>query len=347
MRNENGYGTIVCLDKTGKKRKKPFGVRITSGWSPEGKQQYKYLSFHATEREAQRALKDYNRNKDVVAADSYTITFEQLFQLWRTRNENKMTKTNLQAYTAVYNLVPQLHKCKMKDLKSTHLQVAMDSVNRKHGSKAKLKSLMNQMYELGILDDLVMKNYSKGINLNCVQEESGNIFTPDEITHLWTLSGKNKTAEDILILIYTGMRIREALGVIPHMDVHLDENYIACHGTKTKSSDRPIPIHPDIKPILERRMGYAKLFQNTRGQGVAYRTFAYHYNGLMESLGWNHIIHDTRKTFITILHENNIPMEDISSIVGHKQKTITARVYLRTSVQHLVNKMVNVVFPKP
>ena len=347
MRNENGYGTVVCLDKTGKKRKKPFAVRITSGWTDEGKQQYKYLSFHTSEREAQRALKEYNRNKDVIAADAYTITFGELFQIWKTRNESKMTEKNLKAYAAVFNLVPQLHKCKMKDLKSTHLQVAMDSVNRKHGSKAKLKSLMNQMYELGILDDLVMKNYSKGINLNCVQEESGNIFTAEEITHLWTLSAKNRIAEDILILIYTGMRIREALGVIPHMDVHLEENYIECHGTKTKSSDRPIPIHPDIKPILEKRMGYSKLIQNTRGSGMAYRTFAYHYENLMESNGWNHIIHDTRKTFITILHENNIPMEDISSIVGHKQRTITARVYLKTSVQHLVNKMVNVVFPKP
>jgi hypothetical protein len=41
MRNENGFGSIVCLDKSGKKRRKPWAVRITTGWK-DGKQQRKY-----------------------------------------------------------------------------------------------------------------------------------------------------------------------------------------------------------------------------------------------------------------------------------------------------------------
>ena len=39
MRNENGFGSIVCLDKSGKKRRKPWAVRITTGWK-NGKQLY-------------------------------------------------------------------------------------------------------------------------------------------------------------------------------------------------------------------------------------------------------------------------------------------------------------------
>lgn len=53
MKNQNGIGSIVCLDKTGKKRRKPFAVRITTGWK-DGKQVRKYLGYYKTQT---------NRNK--------------------------------------------------------------------------------------------------------------------------------------------------------------------------------------------------------------------------------------------------------------------------------------------
>lgn len=37
MRLANGTGSIVCLDKTGKKIRKPWAVRITFGWKEKKK----------------------------------------------------------------------------------------------------------------------------------------------------------------------------------------------------------------------------------------------------------------------------------------------------------------------
>ena len=37
MKHENGYGSVVCLDKTGKKSRKPYAVRLTTGWKNEKK----------------------------------------------------------------------------------------------------------------------------------------------------------------------------------------------------------------------------------------------------------------------------------------------------------------------
>ena len=53
MKNQNGIGSIVCLDKTGKKRRKSFAVRITTGWK-DGKQVRKYLGYYKAQT---------NRNK--------------------------------------------------------------------------------------------------------------------------------------------------------------------------------------------------------------------------------------------------------------------------------------------
>lgn len=341
MRNENGYGTVVCLDKTGKKRRKPWAVRITVGWV-DGKQKTKYLGYYATRKEATLELAKYHMSG--VSADASTITFNELFQNWEEKNKGKLTERNLQGYRAVYRLTPELHSKKVKDIKAKTLQEAMDSVNKKYASKSKLKSLWNQMYELGLIDDLVMKNYSTAVDLKCVQEESGNDYSREEIKNLWDLSKTNPLAEDILLLIYTGMRINEALNVVPETDIHLEEGYIECHGTKNKAADRPIPIHDDIKPLLEKRMHQPYLFMNTKGSKTQYRAFSYAYTKLMDDLGWEHIIHDTRKTFVTILHENNIMTEDIASMAGHTQKGITAKVYLKVNIDNLISKMKNVSF---
>ena len=42
MRLANGFGSVVYL---GKKRRKPYGARVTVGWTDEGKQKYKYINF--------------------------------------------------------------------------------------------------------------------------------------------------------------------------------------------------------------------------------------------------------------------------------------------------------------
>ena len=61
MKHQNGYGSIVCLDKTGKKRRKPYAVRLTTGWK-DGKQQRKYLGYYKAQKEA-RPTKIGGNNK--------------------------------------------------------------------------------------------------------------------------------------------------------------------------------------------------------------------------------------------------------------------------------------------
>lgn len=336
QRAENGWGTVVCLDKTGTKRRKPWAVRVTIGWE-DGKQKTKYIGYYEKEKEAQRALLEYNSKG--ISYNANSVTFEQIYKMWQERNEGKLTPKNFSAYNAVYNLVPQLHKMKMKDIKSRQLQVVMDSVNRKYASKVKLKSLMKQMYQIAILDDLVMKDYSMLLDIKCKQEESGRVYSHEELAHLWEIQEQNELVKDILVLLYTGMRIGEALSVRPKEHFHLENGYFECHGTKNESSDRLVPIHPAIMQIMEERKDREWLFLNTNGQKAQYRAFSYSYDKLMDSLGWEHIIHDTRKTFATILHENDILDSDIKAIIGHKQVGVTHQVYIKHRIERLVEKI--------
>lgn len=336
MRNSNGYGTIVCLDKTGKKRKNPWAVRVTIGYE-NGSQKTKYIGYYATRSDAQMALAKFHANQ--MSVDSASITFGELFDLWKRKRVDTLTEKNLAAYSAVYRLTPQLHDRKLKDIKSVQLQEAMDSVDRKHATKSKLKSLWHQMYELAISDDLVLRDYSESVELNCVQEASGVVFTKEQISELWSIAELDDMAVYTLLLVYTGMRISEALQLNPATDIHLEDGYIEVHGTKTSAADRIVPIHSDIKRLLKCRENAYWLFSNSRGQKAQYRTFAMAYTKWMEKRGWCHIIHDTRKTFVTVLHENGLLTEDIAAMVGHSTQGVTSKVYMKSNVNNLISKM--------
>ena len=59
MRRANGQGTIVKLAGN---RRRPYAVKRITGWKENGVPTYKYLSYHKTYREAERALNKYNED---------------------------------------------------------------------------------------------------------------------------------------------------------------------------------------------------------------------------------------------------------------------------------------------
>lgn len=325
MRNNNGYGSVVCLDKTGKKRRKPWAVRITIGWSDDGKQITKYLGYYEKQKDAQLALAQYHLNG--LDYEINTVTFKDIFNLWKKKRGDTLTDKNLESYINCFNHLSVLHKRKFKDIKSAHLQDALDSIDLKYATLSKTKSLMNQMYNVAMENDLALKNYATFVQVKKQQEEVGEVFTREEITHLWNLSGKNEDVDNVLLFIYLGTRADEALHIATE-HIHLEENYIEVHGTKTRSAKRIVPIHPDIIPFLKERANQKWLFQSN-GNRLQYRTFLYRFEKLMKSLQFKHIPHDTRKSFITYLYEAGVPMETIQFMVGHARKGVTADVYLK------------------
>lgn len=75
LRNANGFGSVYYL---GKRRRKPYAVRITTGWEIiEGKEKQirKILGYFETKKEAQKFLFDYNDNKYNINYLNYTFKF--------------------------------------------------------------------------------------------------------------------------------------------------------------------------------------------------------------------------------------------------------------------------------
>ena len=325
MRMSNGFGGVV---KLGGNRRKPYGARVTVSWK-DGKQKYKYIGYFENPKEALAALVDYNR--DPFDWDTTALTFADMYERWRAAKEDELHHNNLVAYDSAYKNSEMLHEYEFLKIRSEHLKTCMKECTKSHATKSKMKQLWNQLYSYALENDLKVTNYSQFVKLKADAPKDKKIFTDTEVEELW--NKQSEVVEIALILLYTGMRVGELLD-IKLKNVHLDDRYMI-GGLKTEAgTDRVIPIHERIVPLIERRV------VSNNHHLVEFEGHQYQYNTLrnhwLKEFGTSHKFHDTRKSCISFLHEKEVPIETIRVIVGHAQQGVTEQRYLKKSIGNLV-----------
>lgn len=337
MKNPNGFGGITRLSGN---RRRPWWVRITVGWdiTPSGKQKqiYKTLGYYTTRKEAMLALAEYNANPhDLVNAG---MTFEQVWSKWTPKHFDKYPSSE-KGLTIAYKKCDSIHKMKMVDIRTAHLQAIMDSISHQSTqSQVKLKTVFNNSFKYAMENDIIKKDYSDFVTVNRVEkkETKDKFFTKDQIKLI--LSHKDEDLVDtVIILLYTGMRIGELLQMKCE-DIDLEKRLMHVHGTKTDNADRIVPIHKDLIPYLEKRINNEYLVPNSKGKPLQYSNYRAHFfSPFMEKLGLDQTIHATRHTFISIMDSCGVSADSVAlkRIVGHSNSSVTEH-YTHKSNEELI-----------
>lgn len=321
MRNSNGTGSVIKLSG---KRRRPWAVKITAGWTDDGKQIQKYLSYHAKKSEAQQALQEFNNNPYDV--DAARITFAEVYERWTEVEFRSLSESSVKGYKSAYGHCKPLYSKVFKELRTSHLQAVVDAIQAP-SMKEMTKFLFQKSYRFARENDIVQKDYSEFVKLPKKLPSKPKVpFTQEEINYLWENMDSIKYADFTLILLYTGMRIGELLAM-NKSDVHIEERYMV-GGSKTDAGkNRVIPLHKRIVPLIEKRMNEAEnewLFANKRGSRLQYSPFMkYHWPNLMQDINMEHTPHDTRHTFISELDRLGVKKLTIQRIVGHKDSDVT------------------------
>ena len=248
MRNANGYGSVI---KLGGKRRKPYAVRVTAGWTDEGKQIYKYISYHSSKKEATIALAEFNKNPYDI--DTARITFQEIYDQMVKQEFGELSAKTIKNYKSAYQNCKPLYDQVFRGVRKNHLQGVIDEMESVSMAGV-VKQLIQRIYKYAIENDIVSTNYAQYIKLPKKQATTDKQpFTKEEINFIWDNIDKIRNADIVLILLYTGMRISELLEMQKE-NIYLEERYMI-GGLKTEAGrDRTIPLHKRIIPLIQKRM---------------------------------------------------------------------------------------------
>lgn len=338
MKLPNGYGSVFKLSG---KRRRPFAVRVTEGYTDEGRQKYKYLSYHEKREQALLALAEYNKNPfDITKANTtFAKIYEEMMKEKYPNGPSKKEHSNFFGYQASYRNAEILHDLKFVDIRKKDLQQVVDACKKSYGTKRKIKVLFNQMYKYAMQNDLVTKDYSNFVDLGKNDSSTNRKpFTDEEIKTLWDNAENDKCIKLILILIYSGMRPGELLEV-KTANVKLEERYLR-GGFKTEAgTNRLIPIHKSIHQFVEELVsnGHEFLVTNQKNKQMSYYNFYNdHFKRVMSQFEMTHKPHDCRHTFATLMDNADANKLSIKRIMGHASKDITDKVYTHKDIEQLL-----------
>ncbi len=342
LQRANGTGSVYKLSG---RRRNPWRAVVTLGWAlneDKGKlvQNRVTVGYFHTKDEAIQALVNYNASPYDIQTNS--ITFEEVYELWSQEYFPTLAnKSSIRTVTAAYRYCSPLYKMRMKDIRVEHLEGTIRDADVGSATKGRIKSLFNMMYRYAMKHEIVQKDYAQ--LCNAVKRESPEReivpFSPEEINLLWENVEEVPFADMILIGIYSGWRPQE-LAILKNADIDLTAGTMK-GGMKTDAGkNRIVPIHPLIRPLIERRYSSDReyLFNDENGQQGTYMTYDKYrgrFNKVMKRLNLTHRPHETRHTFITKAKECHVDEYILKLIVGHAITDITEKTYTHRTMEQL------------
>lgn len=337
MRMPNSYGSITKLKGN---RRNPWMVRITTGWTDEGKECRKVLGYFPSRVSALEALTQYHTNP--YDLDKGKTTLKDVWEKWIEISYTKEKKEIPNTYKAAYKRLEDFHDMPFSEIRTRHIQGVVDSCPRGFATKKTIKSLCNMLFKFAIDCEIVGTNYASNVKLPTRGlSEIHHPFEPEDLKILW------KHTDDFIVdvalaLCYTGLRPNELIQM-RNENVYLEKRYMV-GGMKTAAGkNRVIPIAEKIFPIIEKwyQKENAYLLMNPRdGKPIAdYKKLRRMWNRseILSTLSRKHLLHDGRHTCATLLDNAGVNIKISQLILGHVSSDVTRRVYTHKTIQQLID----------
>ena len=333
MKLPNGFGTVYKLSGN---RRKPWIARITIDRNSQGRQIFQTIGYFEEKKMGFDALTKHRINPVVPKAN---ITFKELYEEWSVGKYEYLSRQTADCYKASWNRLLRYGNVKFKELRTAHIQSVIDGCFKEGKSRStlsKIKIVASMMYDYGMQNDIVNKNYAEFVNLPKFEKEEKEAFTDLEIQKLEKAENE-PWIDTILILIYTGMRINELLS-LTRFSVNWDKQIIT-GGLKTEAGkNRVIPIHPKILKYIKK--WYDKngeyLICNEQGKHLLDKIYREKYYAALESLEIRKLNpHCCRHTFASLLDKAGADTLSIQKLIGHSKYATTADTYTHTDIEKL------------
>ena len=326
-RRGNGDGSIFKLSGN---RKNPYAARVTIGWEDNGTQKYKYIGYYPNKTQAKNALIEYLANPEKMKLERQTLAsvFSAMLE------KSTFSDGTKEQYTSGFKKLAPLHNKAIRDITLEELEDIIQG--QVVSGQLRIKKTLHNCYKHAIKYDYAEKNLADFINVKKEKAKERIPFNKKEISNLWKYLNTKRYDDIPLLLLYSGLRISELLD-LKCENVDIASDTISIVKSKTAAGIRVVPIHPKIKPLIEKRYNQGNKYLITLdGKKLGYNQYRSSY--------WyveNHTPHDARHTFVTQLSKQSDDTIAIKRIVGHATSDITEHYTHRTidELKAVMNKL--------
>lgn len=333
MKRANGSGSIVRLSGN---RRRPYMVRV-SARDEYGHIVQRALSYHEKAVDAQAALDEYNRNRiegKAPTADRMNVTLQQVYDGWKSRTFQKSGSSSVTSHKAAWNqCVKQYADRKIRSITLDDWQQLIDereAAGRSQSTINNVSTLIKALCSYAMERDILGKDYSQYLDLPSVDpKKPRGALTDIQLKNLEKLAAAGEPwADTALILCYTGFRITEFL-TLTRFSFHPEDGGYLQGGIKSDAGrNRIIPIHPKIRPYVDRWLARNgdTIFCGDDGSRLPAARYREYFAAIMAKIDAPQATpHWCRHTFSTNLHAAGVDELTIKWLMGHSTRSdITA-----------------------
>lgn len=327
MKLPNGFGT--CYKQAGNRRR-PWVVKKTIN----GKQTI--LGYYDSYEHGLSFLVDYNRDPALYSSD---ITFRELYERWKVTKFPSLSKSSISSYEISYKHCDRLYSMAFRTIRFGHLQDVIDDVRKAgagYATQKKVRVLMGQLYAYAAKYDIVVRDYAQYIEVDANKRKyKKKPFTSQAINKLWHSVDELPGAADVLMMIYSGVRVGEYLR-LETKDIKLRRRFFVVRESKTAAGRmRPVPIAKKVAALYKNRIENKYLCQRDDGRYHTYESFRRVFDNVMDELHLKHTPHETRHTCATLLDRAGANDTATKRILGHATSGVTKKVYTHKNLRDL------------
>lgn len=323
MRLPNGFGTIFKLSGN---RRRPWIVKYTI----DGKQ--KPIGYFATYPEALTFLVNYNKQPSFFGT---TITFAEVYQLFRNEHFPKITDATRSSYSNAFKHCYHLYDKQFNTLKLSDLQEIIHEVavsGAGYASQKKVRNLFHMLFKYGLKNDLVNKDYSQFVTV--AKDDKRKEKRPFTIRQIHKLSRSGiPNAELLLMLIYIGLRPSEFLR-LESSHINWKQNYLVVKESKTIAGrNRVVPIHKSVLPFFQKRKDNKFIIGTDKR--MAYGTFRTMFKKVTKELNIDRKPYECRHSLASMLDTYGGNPISIKKILGHAMPDVRSKYYTHKRLPEL------------
>ena len=334
-------------------RKLKSGWKVTISQRDEnGKLRQTSKQGFATKLEARRYAATIEKDIDGVKKAKQDVLFLDYYDQWvDTYKRPKVQAITMNKYRAIRNLIKDnFAGVKIQDITRTDYQQFLNRIGQKYAKNTMhlFASSIRECVRSAIADDVIVKDFTQRTEAvyNRDRGLSVDYLTVEEIKKLVetiknSLNPQHPIPYVIYTAIYTGMRLGE-IAALEWSDIDFDKQTIsitkswspviyAAKSPKNESSNRVIVVNRCLLDVLLQLKinGHDMIFKTPNGMPNSH-TVNSSLRSFLKKAGIDkpgYHFHSLRHSHVAYLLANGIDLYAISKRLGHKDITVTAKVY--------------------